>query len=474
VTNQSSTQPEPPLTEALIGRLTAHNQGHALRFWEQLDLPGRAALAAQLEAIDFDQLAHLVHKHVAAQNWEEIARRASAPPAIRLDGQNPISYDQAAAAGRELLKAGRVAALLVAGGQGTRLGFTLPKGCFPIGPISGATLYQVLLEQVAATIERYGAAVPLFVMTSAATHAQTLGFFQEQNYFGLDPHDVILFQQGTMPAVDCSTGRLLLESPGRISVGPDGHGGTIAALARAGGFDELRRRGITQLFYFQVDNPLVKVCDPAFLGYQHLSRVDIATQAVRKRFPLDRLGNVVSLDGRVQIIEYSDLPAAAAERRQADGSLELWAGSTAVHVFDVSFLKRVSRHPNLLPFHIARKRMPYLDDQGQLIQPAEPNAIKFERFIFDLLPAAQSALVVEADWATDFAPVKNDETASTDSPVTARQQMVAMHRDWLTQVGARVATDVDVEISPRFALDVEQLRQRIVPGQEILQPRYFR
>jgi len=474
VTTKPTIPIEPPLTEALVRQLAAHDQLHALRFWDRLEPTQRADMAAQLSAIDFDQLAHLVHTHVAAQDWEELARRAQAPPAIPLNGKNPFGYEQAAAAGRQLLSGGRVAGLLVAGGQGTRLGFTLPKGCFPIGPVSGATLYQVLLEQVTATSQRYGAAVPLFVMTSDATHARTLSFLQEHRYFGLDPRDVILFQQGTMPAVDAATGRLLLEAPGRISVGPDGHGGTIAALARAGGFEELRRRGITQLFYFQVDNPLVKVCDPILLGYQNLSRVEVATQAVRKRFPLDRLGNVVALDGHVQIIEYSDLPAAAAERRNPDGSLALWAGSTAVHVFDVDFLERASRDQSLLPFHIARKRMPFLDELGQLVQPTEPNAMKFERFIFDLLPAAKSALVVEADWATDFAPVKNDETAATDSPVTARQQMVALHRAWLTAAGARVAADIEVEISPLFALDVAQLRERIPPGLPVNQPRYFR
>ena len=231
----------------------------------------------------------------------------------------------------------------MAGGQGTRLGFDHPKGMFPIGPLSGKTLFQIHVEKIVAAGRRYGVRIPLYLMTSPATHEETVAFFAAHDRFGLPAEDLIVFCQGTMPAVDAQTGRVLLEAPGRIAASPDGHGGMLAALDRSGALADIERRGIRHLFYFQVDNPLVDICGREFSGYHLLAQSEFSTQVIAKRDPLERVGNVVQVDGRLMVIEYSDLPEEAANRRNADGSLRIWAGSIAVHVMDTALLAAAGR-----------------------------------------------------------------------------------------------------------------------------------
>ncbi|MBL9122030.1 MAG: UTP--glucose-1-phosphate uridylyltransferase, partial [Planctomycetaceae bacterium] len=295
--------------------------------------------------------------------------------------------------------------------------------------------------------------------------------------FGLPAADLFVFSQGTMPAVDEQTGRVLLADKGNLALSPDGHGGTLAALRSSGGLTELRGRGIEQIFYLQIDNPLVRICDPKFLGYHRLTDSQATTLAVTKRTPLDKVGNLVEVDRRLRIIEYSEfnkLDPALIDRRDAQGRLLYWAGNTAVHAFELKFLERMAAGAGELPFHIAHKKVPYLNEAGELVQPAENNALKFERFIFDLLPAAERALVVECDERVEFAPVKNAPGSDRDSPETVRAQMIALHTAWLEQAGAKVAPHTPVEISPLFALDETELCRKVAPGQAIDEPTYFR
>jgi UDP-N-acetylglucosamine/UDP-N-acetylgalactosamine diphosphorylase len=248
----------------------------------------------------------------------------------------------------------------------------------------------------------------------------------------------------------------------------------VAALERTGALADIERRGLKHLFYLQVDNPLAQMCDPVFVGYHVLSRSELTTLAVPKPDPQERVGNIVRIDGRTQIIEYSDFPDAVARQTNADGTLRFWAGSIAIHVFDAAFLRRASRDSTALPYHVARKKVAFVNDQGVLVEPTEPNAIKFERFIFDLLPLAERPIVVEGETANWFAPVKNPPGDKRDSPDTCRAALVALHRRWLSATGAMVAPDVPVEISPLFALDASELRSKIKPGATISMPTYFR
>jgi len=465
---------QPTMKAELLARLRPFGQEHLLDFWDGLDEQGRRSLAAQIRAVDFALVDRLYGRRDRADEVLALAARARQPPAIRPgECENRFSPEQARERGAEALAAGRVGVILVAGGQGTRLGFDHPKGMFPIGPVSGNSIFQIHAEKVLATARRYGARVPLGLMVSPATDAETRRFFAQNENFGLAKEDLRIFCQGSMPAVDEASGKVLLADRHRLALSPDGHGGTLPALAASGLLDELAGRGIEQLFYFQVDNPLVDVCSPEFLGYHLLARSELTSQVVAKRDPAERVGNVVLVDGRLRVIEYIDLPPRVARRRRPDGSLEIWAGSIAVHVFDVAFLRRMAAAADALPYHFARKTVPHLDSRGNRVEPQQPNAIKFERFIFDLLPWAENALVVEVDPGEHFAPLKNAPGDARDTPQAVRRQMAAVHRKWLRQAGAKVPEEVPVEISPLYALDAGEVARKIPPGTVVDRPTYF-
>jgi UDP-N-acetylglucosamine/UDP-N-acetylgalactosamine diphosphorylase len=465
------------MKDKLHAHLSPHGQEHLLAFWDELDEADRRALADQIGSVDFGLIDRLYRAAHCAENWAELASRAEAPPALRLnDPHNRFSPAEARRRGDEALAAGQLGVILVAGGQGTRLGFDHPKGMYPIGPVSRATLFQILLEKIVARARQHGVRIPLYLMTSPATHAETVQYLKANDYFGLAAQDVNIFCQGTMPAVHAQTGRLLLADKANLFLSPDGHGGLLAALAASGGLDEMRRRDIRQLFYLQVDNPLVVMCDPEFVGYHLLSQSEISTQVVRKRRSRDKVGNVVMVDGRMRIIEYSDLNPLGdeiVERLGSDGTPIFWAGNTAVHVIETAFLERAARSDTALPFHVARKAVPHVDSTGRPVVPDEPNAIKFERFIFDLLPEARIGIVMEVDEQRIFAPVKNGPGERRDSPETVRAQMIALHRQWLEAAGCRVQPGVAVEISPLFAQDAEETAARVEPGLAVTRPRCF-
>ena len=458
----------------LLKHLETYGQTHLLKHWDVLTADERSHLSGQIMSVDFAQLAKLRTGETKAVDWKVAAPKAKSPPAVRIG--KPWPYDAAAAkaAGEKALRAGEVGAVLVAGGQGTRLGFDHPKGMYHIGPVSDATLFQILLEKIVAAGRRYGVRIPLFLMTSPATNDETIAFLERHNRFGLAENDLVVFCQGTMPAVDMATGKLLLASSSELALSPDGHGGLPAALSRSPAQAIIRDRRLKHLFYFQVDNPLVTMCDPTFLGYHILSQSEVSTQVVAKQDPAERVGVLAEIDGQALIIEYSDLPEADAARRTDDGALALWAGNTAVHVFDAAFLLSAAAGVGELPFHIARKKVPFVDESGNTVDPTEPNAFKFEKFIFDMMPVAKRTLVVEVTPADAFAPVKNAPGSKTDSPEHVKAAIGAQGRKWLRAAGAEVADGTIVEISPLFALDADQVREKIKPGTRYEKATYLR
>ena len=270
-----------------------------------------------------------------------------------------------------------------------------------------------------------------------------------------------------MPAVDAKTGRVLLAQRDSLFLSPDGHGGMLAAFQGNGCLDDAKQRGIGHLFFGQVDNPLLQVCDEHLIGYHLMAESEMTSQVIRKQDPLEKVGNVVDIHGQLQIIEYSDLPDDVARLRNEDGTLRLWAGSIAVHVFDVRFLDRMKDAVHGLPFHRANKSAAYVREDGQQIEPTKANAIKFERFIFDLLPSARNAIAVEVDSREAFAPVKNAADASTDTAETARAAMLRQDRAKLEAAGIRVAEGVPVEVNPLWALDSEEVARKIRSEQAI-------
>ena len=460
--------------ENWMARVHESGNGHLLGFWDGLNANERQDLASQIQAIDFRELAALFAGVEKAVDWVELSQRALPPTAIRLHDSNPtISKMDAIQCGEQAIRDGKIGMILVAGGQGTRLGFDQPKGMFRIGPVSNRSLFAMHADSLRGAMRRYSTSIPMFVMTSPATDLQTRDYFEGHHQLGLKQNELIVFCQGTMPALDASTGKVLMESPCRIALSPDGHGGIVAALDRQGILKSATERGIEHFFYAQVDNPLVRACDPALIGYHLLSESQMTTQVVKKRFGSEKVGNVVSIDGRTHIIEYSDLPAEAAGRTNSDGELSLWAGNIAVHVLDVKFLAASAKNAGGLPFHRAIKQVPFLKQDGTIEKPSSPNAIKFERFVFDLLPMAERTMVVEGDAADVFAPVKNAEGSPTDTASTTRAAIVAQHKRWLESAGVNVSPNVKVEINPNWALEAGEVRMKIRKPSSILVDTYF-
>lgn len=467
------------LAPTLADQIVAAGQPHLLDHGQSLGESARQEFVSQLRSVDWIEAKRLIGAlsgaETAASDDVLLSADHLAPPKamIRLPA-TPLQLQQrerATAHGEELLRAGRVGVIVVAGGQGTRLGFDQPKGLFPFGPVSGKTLFQWFFEQLLARRRRAGQAVPYAIMTSDATHDATARFLAEHDFFGLPADDVFLFRQGNMPAVDATTKQVLLAAPGRLALSPDGHGGMLSAMNNVGILKEWAARGIDTLFYHQVDNPATIVADPVLLGYHAEQQADVTTQVVAKRHAAEKMGVLVDHQGVTRIIEYSSLPTALADSREPDGSLRIWAGNTAIHVFRRSFLEQALVDPTMLPFHAARKVVPYLDADGQTVQPRQPNAWKFERFIFDILPKAGMSLVVEGDRARIFFPIKNG--SGDDSPETARAALVQLHRGWLQHAGVQIADDVPVEISPLVALRSEDLQGRFPEGMVLTEPTYL-
>jgi UDP-N-acetylglucosamine/UDP-N-acetylgalactosamine diphosphorylase len=462
----------------LLARLSPFGQEHVLAGWDSLSEIPRQKLSVQIASLDLSRLKEEFSAVHASENWADLAQRAVAPPAIQLSGHgNPFTASQARITSEQALTRGEVGVILVAGGQGTRLGFDRPKGMYAIGPVSGATLFQMHFEGVLARSRKCGKRIPIAVMTSPATDEETRVYLTEQNYFGVPAEDVFVFCQGTMPAVDAKSGKLLLASPDSLALSPDGHGGMLAALAASGTLHEFAHRGIRHVFYLQIDNPLVSVADPTFVGYHILAKSEVSTQVIRKQTPREKVGNVVLIDGTLRIIEYSDLNPLADElvtRQDQEGMPIFWAGSIAVHLFALDFLGRVAGDAHGLPFHIAKKAVPFIDSKGNIVRPDQPNAIKFERFIFDLLPSAKQGIVVEIAEERGFAPLKNGPGEAKDTPEYVQTLLMAEHRRWLRANGVIIADDVPIEISPLFAQDESDLIAKLPPKTTIASATYLR
>ncbi len=453
--------------EQLVATLRHYGQEHVLSGWHELPHETRTALVRDLGTINFGELESLRTQTTATE---------AVPANFGPIPSTPAQFTrEEIAIGEQALRAGKVAVLLVAGGQGSRLGALQPKGMFPAGAISGASLYQIHAEKVLALSRRYAHAIPLLVMTSPATDAPTRDFFVAHRNFGLAQQQVTFFQQGTMPAVCPHKGTLLLEDRGKLFLSPNGHGGTLTALAESGVLAEIAARGVEHVFYFQVDNPLVKVCDPGFLGRHIATQSEASSKVVTKERPDEKVGVLIVAEGRCSIIEYTLLPKELAEAREPSGALRYRAGNPAIHVFSVAFLERVTRTAaGALPYRVARKSVAHFDPHAGKLRaappPSEPNALKFERFIFDALPHAQRWLAVETLRTEEFAPIKN--ATGVDSPDTARAAQITLHTAWLNRAGIDTRGHA-VEISPLFALDANELAQKLSPNTVISGPTVF-
>jgi UDP-N-acetylglucosamine/UDP-N-acetylgalactosamine diphosphorylase len=447
--------------------LTKHNQSHLLAFWDQLDEAQKQNLLAQIEQLDFsridDWVANFVKKTVPSIMPADFTAAPSYDP-FPADSDQQRKYEQARKLGRELISMGKVAAFVVAGGQGTRLGFDGPKGNFPISPVKNKTLFQIFAETIAAVSEKYQTTCPWYVMTSSLNYAESKELFQRNDYYGLDEKNVFIFQQGTLPNFSFD-GKILLSDKANIACSPDGHGGSLNALFQSGALGDMKKRGVEFISYFQVDNPFVNIFDPLFIGLHALDNAEMSSKALVKTAPKEKLGNFCLVNGKQTVIEYSDLPDRLAEKRNPDGSLFFRIGSIAIHIINRDFVQRLNDRGFSLPLHRAVKKIPHIDEQGNRVEPAEPNGIKLEAFVFDAMPLASKSIILQTLRSEEFSPVKN--ATGTEGPETARQMMVARAADWLESAGLAVPKKDDgtpdclIEIAPSFAVERDDLKAKL-------------
>lgn len=446
----------------LIESFQRAGQAQVFAFFDRLTPDAQQRLLTEAAEIDLAEVARL---------YRSLVVKTDGAVGVNLDGLAPAPYEKrpehggdtaawAAAknAGEAALRAGRVAAFTVAGGQGTRLGYDGPKGTFPVTPLKQKPLFQVFAEKIRAAGVRYGRPLHWFIMTSHANHAATEAFFFENACFGLDRGRVHFFRQGRMPAVGFD-GKILLETAGSLALSPDGHGGSLRALERSGALDLMQREGIDTLSYFQVDNPLVRCIDPAFIGWHVLRGSEMTSKMVPKAYAEEKVGHFCTQGGKSVVVEYSDLPMAMQRETDANGQLRYLAGSIAIHVLDREFVRRmaIGGEGVSLPFHRADKKIPTVDATGNAVKPEKANGVKFEMFVFDALPFAKNPVIIETLRADDFSPVKNAD--GVDSPQSCRDDQLRQFARWLKANGATVATDATgkpelaMEISPLFGYD---------------------
>ncbi len=449
----------------LRDRLRAVGQERVLRFWDELPEDRKAKLKAQLEALDLENIAELAESQVRSKATVALPTdiRPLTPYPRQPGAEHRALYADAERRGIELLRAGKVGAFLVAGGQGTRLGYDGPKGEYPVTPIKNKPLFQVFAEQLLAHGRYYGKPIPWYIMTSDANDAATRAFLKKHDYFGYTPNDIQIFQQGMMPAFSMD-GELLLAERDSLALSPDGHGGALRAIARGGALADMKSRGVEHLSYFQVDNPLVQTIDPLFLGLHDLSGSEMSSKTISKANALEKVGNFCIADGVLQVIEYSDLPEELAVQTNADGSLRFNAGSIAIHALRVSFIERLNSGGHLrLPWHRAEKKVAFVDEAGKPLKPEKPNAVKLEQFVFDAIPLAKNAIVYTTERAEEFSPVKNAD--GVDSIHTCRRDQIRRAARWLREAGVEVPQrdgepDAVIEISPLLATAARQLATR--------------
>ena len=437
--------------------LEKSNQEHLVRFWGELDNKQKENLLCDLESLDFCRIGQWVEQYVKKENPLEVPTDIGAAeyyPAKPSADEKEL-YEQAYKLGEQIISQGKVGAFVVAGGQGTRLGFGGPKGNFPISPIKNKTLFQIFGETILAAAKKYNTTIPWYIMTSPLNHAETVDTFKANNYFGLDAANVFMFTQGTMPNFDFD-GKIFPAAKDELAKSPDGHGGSLKALYQSKAVEDMKNRGVEYLSYFQVDNPLIKIIDPLFIGLHAKNDAGMSSKALIKAYPEEKVGNFCLSGGRITVIEYSDLTKEQAYQTDEKGELLFRLGSIAIHIISRSFIEQLNADGFALPMHKAIKAIPYIDNNGKTINPDSPNGVKLETFVFDALPLSEKSIILETLREEEFAPVKNAD--GLDSPKTSKQMMINRAATWLRQAGAAVPqtdngeVDAVIEISPLFAI----------------------
>ncbi len=449
----------------LVAKVHDASQDHIFDLWESLSEAEQNAFLTQLHTLDFPRVRRLIGLSEASAGEGLETRVLQPAPFIALprNEDDRARRDAARTAGEEALRKGQIAVVTAAGETRPGQEALGPRGLIPVGPVSGKTIFQLHAEAIRASARRFRAAIPWVIVTSAAHHGALVGYLRAQEYFGLNSADVSMLTQDELPIVN-RRGKFLLADRGRIAMSPNGHGGVLLRILEDDVFPALELRGIRHIFYFQADNPMVRIADPVFAGYHVLGDFELTSKAVCKLDPDEEVGIFCHFGGVTGVVEYNELSARDRTRRDAEGRLEFSAANIAIHIFSMEFLRRLRTTRSEFPVHFAQRKTSYLDRKGNRVQPRSANSIQFQSYIFDALPLARSTLILETQREGEFSPVKSLTGAA--SAATARRHLSRMYTRWLGEAGAEIQLGDEpdpgaVEVSPLFALDAEELKAKL-------------
>ncbi|KAG8630847.1 hypothetical protein KVT40_002466 [Elsinoe batatas] len=492
ITSKSDEPPPPPEpTEQELSSLKEKfekaGQEQVFAFYDKLNAGEKGLLYQQLSNVDPEYINKIVDRALnppktesedAKPNLEQLPDSATSSVIDSKKEDLDKWYEQ----GLELVSKNEVAVVLMAGGQGTRLGSSAPKGCYDIGLPSSKSLFQLQAERIwkvqklaEKTRNKEEVIVPWYIMTSGPTRKPTEEFFEKHSYFGLSRHNVVFFEQGTLPCIS-NDGKILLESKSKVAVAPDGNGGLYQALITAGVVGDMGRRGIKHIHAYCVDNCLVRVADPTFIGFSASKNVSIATKVVRKRNATESVGLILSKNGKPDVVEYSEIDKETAEAKDSKDSslLKFRAANIVNHYYSYAFLESIPEWSDRLPHHVARKKIPYVDtEKGETIKPEKPNGIKLEQFVFDCFPFLKmdEFACMEVKREDEFSPLKNAPGTGEDDPGTSRKDIMGQGRRWVEQVEGTVTSEGEeqgVEVSPKISYGGEGLE--FMKGRSIKAP----
>lgn len=444
--------------DELFSKAKTYGQEHIFNFWNELSTLQKEDLLHQVEDIDFDQVKYF-------NSIKNTKKEDPSPSSISAHGS--ISKDEIINSkedifdlGEDAIKNGSVACLLLAGGQGSRLGFDGSKGCFEIMPVTNKSLFESFAEQIIANEKKYDTTLNWYIMTSELNNNMTIDFFTSHDFFGLNKDRVHFFSQKTIPAID-EDGKLILASKHEIFKNPDGTAGVYGALKRNGLLDHANNNDIDYFSFINVDNPIVEIFDPSFIGLMIKNNSEFGSKVIKKVDPQEKVGLVCKVDDKSTILEYSNISEDLLKARTDDGELLLNNANLNILMIKRSFINKISSDDNI-KYIVAHKQIPHLTSSGEFINPKQPNGYKFERLVFDAMPLANNTSIILANREDEFAPVKN--ASGNDSPQTSKEMVTNKAKRWMLSSGID-KTIVDelifVEISPLFALTQNEFSKKI-------------
>lgn len=395
--------------EEARSKMAAIGQEHVFKYYDELSDTQKAALIRQVEETDFAVLDRIGS---GASDKRGVFAPLAAMQRSEIEAREQELHD----AGVKAIKEGRTAALLLAGGMGTRLGSDNPKGMFDIGLTKPVYIFERIISNLLDVVKETDTWIRLFIMTSEKNHNATVNFLKSKNYFGYKEDRIVFFKQDMAPACDYN-GKLYMEAKARISTSPNGNAGWYSSMCRAGLDKILTDEGIEWIDIFAVDNVLQRICDPCFVGATILANVSVGAKVVRKAAPDEKVGVMCLEDGRPSIVEYYELSDDMMNAKDANGDPAYNYGVILNYLFRVNDLSAVA--DDKMPLHVVKKKIPYIDENGNEVKPTEPNGYKFEQLVLDMIHQLSTCLPYEVIREKEFAPIKNP--TGVDSVESARE-----------------------------------------------------